>query len=79
MDGREATQAIRKLDRKDAKTIPIIAVSADAFEDSVYSVILLCPPYCYILLTIVSQLNLMLLLSSLTLLPPLAFLHEPSL
>lgn len=33
MDGREATQAIRKLDRKDAKTIPIIAVSADAFED----------------------------------------------
>ncbi|MDE6750260.1 MAG: response regulator [Lachnospiraceae bacterium] len=33
MTGFEATTAIRKLPRKDAQTIPIIAVSADTFED----------------------------------------------
>ena len=33
MTGFEATTAIRKLSRKDAQTIPIIAVSADTFED----------------------------------------------
>ncbi len=35
MDGLEATQAIRKLDRKDCKTIPIIAMSANAFNEDV--------------------------------------------
>ena len=35
MDGYEATRAIRALDRDDAKTIPIIAMTADAFEDDV--------------------------------------------
>ena len=35
MTGFEATDAIRKLARKDAKTVPIIAVSADAFKDDV--------------------------------------------
>ncbi len=35
MDGLEATQAIRSLDRPDAKTIPIIAMSANAFEEDV--------------------------------------------
>lgn len=33
MTGFEAAVAIRKLDRTDAQTIPIIAVSADAFQD----------------------------------------------
>ncbi len=33
MDGIEATQAIRALDREDAKHIPIIAMTADAFDD----------------------------------------------
>ena len=33
MTGFEATVAIRKLSRKDAQAIPIIAVSADTFED----------------------------------------------
>lgn len=35
MNGYEATRALRSLDRPDAKTIPIIAMSADAFEDSI--------------------------------------------
>ena len=33
MDGLEATAEIRKLDRSDAKTIPIVAATASAFED----------------------------------------------
>ncbi|MDO4556234.1 MAG: response regulator [Lachnospiraceae bacterium] len=33
MDGLEATKCIRKLNRPDAKTIPIIAMSANAFEE----------------------------------------------
>lgn len=33
MDGITATKVIRALDRKDAATIPIIAMTADAFED----------------------------------------------
>ncbi len=35
MNGYEATEAIRKMDRSDAKTVPIIAMSADAFSDDV--------------------------------------------
>jgi signal transduction histidine kinase/CheY-like chemotaxis protein len=35
MDGFEATRAIRALNRPDAKTIPIIAMTADAFSDDV--------------------------------------------
>lgn len=35
MDGLEATRAIRALERPDAATIPIIALTADAFEDDV--------------------------------------------
>jgi signal transduction histidine kinase/PAS domain-containing protein/ActR/RegA family two-component response regulator len=35
MDGYEAARNIRKLDRSDAKTVPIIAMSADAFEENV--------------------------------------------
>ncbi len=35
MDGINTTEAIRGLDRPDAKTIPIIAMTADAFEDDV--------------------------------------------
>ena len=35
MDGLEATAAIRGLDRKDAKSIPIIALTANAFEEDV--------------------------------------------
>ena len=35
MDGCEASKAIRALDRPDAKTVPIIAMTADAFEESV--------------------------------------------
>lgn len=33
MDGLEATEVIRKLDRADATTIPIVAATASAFED----------------------------------------------
>ncbi len=35
MNGLEATSMIRKLDREDAKTIPIIAMTANAFEEDV--------------------------------------------
>ena len=34
MNGNEAAQAIRNLSRSDAKTVPIIAMSADVFEES---------------------------------------------
>ena len=35
MTGFQAVDAIRKLNREDAQTIPIIAVSADAFQDDI--------------------------------------------
>lgn len=35
MDGIEATKAIRRLERPDAKTVPIIAMTADAFAEDV--------------------------------------------
>lgn len=35
MDGLEATEAIRALDRDDAKRIPIIALTANAFDEDV--------------------------------------------
>lgn len=35
MDGLEATKAIRALSREDAKTVPIIALSANAFDEDV--------------------------------------------
>ena len=35
MDGLEASQAIRAMDRPDAKTIPIIALTANAFDEDV--------------------------------------------
>jgi signal transduction histidine kinase len=35
MDGYEATKSIRALNRSDAKTVPIIAMTADAFADDV--------------------------------------------
>jgi signal transduction histidine kinase/ActR/RegA family two-component response regulator len=35
MDGREATEAIRALARPDARTVPIVAMTADAFADDV--------------------------------------------
>jgi len=35
MDGLAATQAIRAMDREDAKTIPIIALTANAFQDDI--------------------------------------------
>ena len=35
MDGREAARAIRALDRPDAASIPILALTADAGEETV--------------------------------------------
>ncbi len=35
MDGYEATRAIRSLDNEKAKTIPIVAMSADAFQEDI--------------------------------------------
>ena len=35
MNGYDAVQAIRKLSRPDAKTVPVIAMTADAFDDDV--------------------------------------------
>ena len=35
MNGLDATRAIRKLERPDAETIPIIAMTANAFEEDV--------------------------------------------
>jgi len=35
MDGIEATKAIRALPRLDAKTVPILAMTADAYSDDV--------------------------------------------
>ena len=35
MDGCEMSRRIRALDRSDAQTVPIIAMTADAFEESV--------------------------------------------
>jgi len=35
MDGLEATKTIRKLDRADARTVPILAMTADAFAEDI--------------------------------------------
>jgi CheY-like chemotaxis protein len=35
MDGLDATKAIRAMDRPDAKTVPIIALTANAFDEDV--------------------------------------------
>jgi two-component system, sensor histidine kinase and response regulator len=35
MDGYEAAGRIRSLDREDARTIPIIAMTADAFSEDI--------------------------------------------
>ena len=35
MDGMQATRLIRKLPRADAKTVPIIAMTANAYQDDV--------------------------------------------
>ena len=35
MDGLEATKVIRSMDRSDAQTIPIIALTANAFDEDV--------------------------------------------
>jgi CheY-like chemotaxis protein len=35
MDGLQATRAIRALDRADAASVPIIAMTADAYADDV--------------------------------------------
>lgn len=35
LNGYQATEKVRHLDRKDAKTVPIIAMSADAFADDI--------------------------------------------
>ena len=39
MDGLAAARAIRALDRPDAKTVPIVALTANAFEEDVQSVL----------------------------------------
>lgn len=36
MDGLSATKVIRSLSRKDAKTIPIIAMTADAYDEDIH-------------------------------------------
>ena len=36
MNGYEATRAIRAMDRPDAGTIPIIAMTADAFSEDIH-------------------------------------------
>jgi len=38
MDGYEAARTIRALDRADAKTVPILAMTADAFEENIQEV-----------------------------------------
>ena len=35
MNGYEATQAIRAMERPDAKAVPIIAMTADAFSEDI--------------------------------------------
>ena len=35
MDGYEAAEALRSMDRKDAQNVPIIAMTANAFADDV--------------------------------------------
>ena len=35
MDGLEATKAIREMDRSDAREIPIVALTANAFDEDV--------------------------------------------
>ena len=35
MSGYEATRVIRSLDRRDAETVPIIALSANAFDEDI--------------------------------------------
>ena len=35
MDGLEATRTIREMNRNDAKTIPVIALTANAFDEDV--------------------------------------------
>ena len=35
MDGLEATRIIRAMDRPDARTVPIIALTANAFDEDV--------------------------------------------
>ena len=35
MDGLKATEEIRKLNRADSKTVPIIAMTANAFDEDV--------------------------------------------
>ena len=35
LDGYAATEAIRRLDRDDARTVPILAMTADAFEEDI--------------------------------------------
>ena len=39
LDGCQATMAIRKLDRADARSVPIIAVTANAFSEDISSTI----------------------------------------
>jgi CheY-like chemotaxis protein len=42
MDGLEATKAIRAMDRADAGTIPIIALTANAFDEDVQRIVNQC-------------------------------------